>query len=54
MMLNLPSLAGAISSVMFAVGTLPLVYKAFTTKNLEFYSVTSQLFNNIGNVIHAI
>jgi len=52
-MIDLPLIAGAISSAMFVVGTLPMVYKAFATKNLQSYSMTSLLFNNLGNVIHA-
>lgn len=52
-MIDLPLLAGAISSAMFVGGTLPMVYKAFATKNLQSYSMTSLLFNNLGNVIHA-
>lgn len=52
-MIDLPLLAGAISSAMFVGGTLPMVYKAFVTKNLQSYSMTSLLFNNLGNVIHA-
>jgi hypothetical protein len=53
-MLDLPMLAGAISSAMFVGGTLPMVYKAFATKNLQSYSMTGLLFNNLGNVIHAL
>jgi uncharacterized protein with PQ loop repeat len=53
-MLNLPLLAGTISSAMFVLGTLPMIYKAFVTKNLQSYSMTNLLFNNLGNLIHAI
>jgi uncharacterized protein with PQ loop repeat len=53
-MLDLPLLAGAISSAMFVLGTLPMVYKAFATKSLKSYSMSSLLFNNLGNLIHAL
>lgn len=53
-MLDLPLLAGAVSSAMFVVGTLPMVYKAFATKSLQSYSLSSLLFNNLGNLIHAL
>lgn len=52
-MLDLPLLAGALSSAMFVTGTLPMVYKAFVTKSLHSYSLSSLLFNNLGNLIHA-
>jgi uncharacterized protein with PQ loop repeat len=52
-MLDLPLIAGTISSAMFVVGTLPMVYKAFTTKSLQSYSMSSLLLNNLGNLIHA-
>ena len=53
-MLDLPLLAGAISSAMFVVGTLPMIYKAFATKSLQSYSLSSLLFNNLGNLLHAL
>ena len=53
-MLDLPLFAGAISSAMFVVGTLPMIYKAFATKRLQSYSLSSLLFNNLGNLLHAL
>jgi uncharacterized protein with PQ loop repeat len=53
-MLSLTLIAGAISSTMFVAGTVPMIYKAFATKNLKSYSMTSLLFNNLGNLIHAL
>ncbi len=53
-MLDLPLFAGAISSAMFVVGTLPMIYKAFATKSLQSYSLSSLLFNNLGNLLHAL
>jgi uncharacterized protein with PQ loop repeat len=53
-MLSLTLIAGAISSTMFVAGTVPMIYKAFATKNLRSYSLTSLLLNNLGNLIHAL
>lgn len=53
-MLDLPLLAGAVSSAMFVIGTLPMIYKAFATKSLQSYSLSSLLFNNLGNLLHAL
>jgi uncharacterized protein with PQ loop repeat len=53
-MVELPLLAGAISSAMFVIGTLPMIHKAFATKNLQSYSMSSLLLNNVGNLLHAL
>lgn len=50
---NLPTLAGAISTSIFALGTLPMLTKAFRTKNLASYSLSSILLSNAGNIIHS-
>ena len=53
-MVDLPLLAGTISSAMFVVGTLPMIHKAVATKSLQSYSLSSLLFNNLGNLLHAL
>lgn len=53
-MVDLPLLAGAVSSAMFVVGILPMVYKAVATKSLQSCSLSSLLFNNLGNLLHAL
>ncbi len=50
---NLPTLAGLISTALFAMGTFPMLAKAFRTKNLASYSLGNILLSNIGNVIYA-
>ena len=54
MNVNLPIIAGTISTIIFALSTLPMLVKAFRTKNLKSYSLGNILLSNIGNVIHSI
>lgn len=51
---NLPTIAGFISTGLFAVGTLPMLTKAFRTKNLASYSLGNILMSSVGNVIYSI
>jgi uncharacterized protein with PQ loop repeat len=54
MYLNLPLIAGTISSLIFVSGVLPMLLKAFRTKNLRSYSLTNLLLMNMGNLVHAV
>jgi uncharacterized protein with PQ loop repeat len=54
MELNFPTIAGFLSTALFALGTLPMLVKAFHTKNLASYSLSNILLNNIGNFIYSI
>ena len=54
MEINLPVLAGAISTTIFALSTLPMLMKAFQTKDLSSYSLSNILLSNVGNVVHSI
>ena len=51
---NLPVIAGAISTTIFALSTLPMLFKAFHTKDLRSYSLGNILLANTGNVVHSI
>lgn len=51
---DLPMIAGFVSTGLFAVGTLPMLTKAFRTKNLASYSLGNILLSNVGNVIYSI
>jgi uncharacterized protein with PQ loop repeat len=51
---NLPVIAGVISSTIFTLSTLPMLWKAFTTKDLKSYSLSNILLSNVGNIIHSI
>lgn len=52
--LNLPFVAGAISTIIFAASTLPMVVKAMRTRDLHSYSLGNILLSNVGNVVHSI
>jgi uncharacterized protein with PQ loop repeat len=54
MEMNLPVIAGVISSTIFTVSTLPMLWKAFRTKDLKSYSLSNILLSNVGNIIHSI
>jgi uncharacterized protein with PQ loop repeat len=47
-------MAGVVSTVIFAVGTLPMMLKAARTKDLGSYSLGQILLNNVGNVVHTV
>src|SRR5215213_6176751 len=51
---NLPVLAGSISTTIFALSTLPMLFKAFRTKDLKSYSLGNILLANVGNLIHSV
>ena len=52
--LNLPVIAGVISTTLFALSTLPMLLKAFRTKDLKSYSLGNILLANVGNLIHSV
>lgn len=51
---SLPTLAGFISTGLFALGTLPMLTKAFRTKDLASYSLGNILLSNVGNIIYSV
>jgi uncharacterized protein with PQ loop repeat len=51
---SIPVLAGTLSSLIFLVGTIPMLHKAFRTKDLRSYSKGMLGANTFANVIHAI
>lgn len=52
--MNLPVIAGTISTIMFGISTLPMLTKAFQTKDLRSYSLGHILLANGGNVVHSV
>jgi uncharacterized protein with PQ loop repeat len=54
MEINLPVIAGTISTTIFALSTLPMLLKAFQTKDLRSYSLGNILLANAGNLIHCV
>ena len=51
---NLPLIAGTISTVIFALSTLPMLRKAFHTRDLRSYSLGNILLANGGNLVHSV
>ncbi len=51
---SLPTIAGFISTGLFAVGSFPMLAKAFRTRNLASYSLGNILLGNVGNVIYSL
>ncbi len=51
---TIPLLAGAVSSVIFACSTLPMLVKAARTKDLSSYSLGNILLSNLGNLVHSV
>ncbi len=45
-------MAGLVSSSMFVFGTLPMLFKAFKTHDLQSYSLGNLALSNFGNLIH--
>ncbi len=50
----MPVVAGAVSSAIFAASALPMLMKAFRTKDLKSYSLPNIALSNVGNVIHSV
>ena len=49
----MPVVAGAVSTVIFVASALPMLMKAFRTKDLKSYSLPNIALSNVGNVIHS-
>lgn len=52
--MNLSVLAGTVSTVLFALGMLPMLVKAARTKNLASYSLGNLLLTNVANAVHSV
>ncbi len=52
--INLPLIAGTIATTLFALSTLPMVVKAYRTKDLKSYSLGYLLLGNVGNLFYSI
>ena len=52
--LDIPVMAGTVSTVMFVASTLPMLVKAVRTKDLTSYSLGNILLSNLGNLIHSV
>ena len=52
--MDLPVLAGVISTILFAISTLPMLHKAFSTRDLTSYSAANIAMSNAGNAFHSV
>jgi len=52
--LSLPLLAGLASTVIFAVSTLPMLAKAYRSRDLSSYSLGNIGLANVGNAVHSV
>lgn len=52
--MNLPLLAGTLSTVLFAAGMLPMLVKAARTKDLASYSPGNLVLINVANAVHSV
>jgi uncharacterized protein with PQ loop repeat len=48
-----PVIAGALSTGVFVLATLPMLVKAAKTKDLASYSAGNLLLSNVGNVVYS-
>jgi uncharacterized protein with PQ loop repeat len=52
--MNLPVLAGTLSTVLFALGMLPMLVEAARTRDLASYSLGNLVLSNVANAVHSI
>jgi uncharacterized protein with PQ loop repeat len=50
----LPVIAGTISTTLFALSLVPMLLKAWRTKDLQSYSLDSMVLTNVANVVHSV
>ncbi len=51
---DLPLVAGTPSTSLFVVSYLPMLIKAFRTRDLRSYSVSNLVIANVGNAVHSV
>jgi hypothetical protein len=52
--LSAPTVAGFASTVIFAVSTLPMLTKAYRSRDLSSYSLGNIALANVGNAVHSV
>jgi hypothetical protein len=52
--IELPVVAGGVSTVLFAASALPMLIKAGRTRDLRSYSLSNIVLSNVGNAVHSI
>ncbi len=54
MNIDVPVMAGMVSTAIFALSTVPMLRKAFTTRDMRSYSLGNIVLANTGNAIHSL
>ena len=52
--LSVPTLAGLASTMIFALSTLPMLVKAYRSRDLSSYSAGNIALANVGNAVHSV
>jgi uncharacterized protein with PQ loop repeat len=52
--MDLPIIAGTVSTVIFATSMLPMLIKARRTRDLASYSLGNIVLSNLGNLVHSV
>ena len=52
--INLPVIAGTLSTSIFVISALPMLVKALRTKDLRSYSLGNILLANVGNAVYSV
>ena len=52
--ISISVIAGTLSTIIFAASALPMLIKAYRTKDLGSYSRGNILMSNTGNVVHSL
>jgi uncharacterized protein with PQ loop repeat len=50
----MPTLAGTIATLVFAISTLPMLVKALRSRDLTSYSTGNLVLANVGNAIYSV
>jgi uncharacterized protein with PQ loop repeat len=53
-MAQAPVIAGMVSTTLFVVSYLPMLFKAFRTRDLSSYSLGNLVMANVGNAVHSV
>jgi uncharacterized protein with PQ loop repeat len=51
---SMPTLAGTVASLVFALATLPMLGKALRSRDLTSYSTGNLVLANVGNAIYSV
>jgi len=51
---SIPTLAGSLATMVFALSTLPMLAKALRSKDLSSYSMGNLVLANVGNAVYSV